>query len=215
MASQITDNLIVCSTACSTTETPKLHITGLLWVESTCDRWFPLHAWIPLRKQCEKYFHVMTFLSHRGLAKHWKLRAWCLIVICCHWSPSVVIIGAMASQITGVSIDYSAVWSGADQRKHQSSASLAFVRGIHRCLEWTQNCYYDDFRFCEMFVILRKIICNCICWLISLGRFHQIISQSALFRTLACCRLSTKQLLHSMITTICHDILDSVNKSNM
>ena len=36
---------------------------------------------------------------------------------------------AMASQITGVSIVYSTVCSGADQRKHQSSASLAFVRG--------------------------------------------------------------------------------------
>ena len=33
----------------------------------------------------------------------------------------------MASQITGVSIVYSTVCSGADQRKHQSSASLAFV----------------------------------------------------------------------------------------
>ena len=40
---------------------------------------------------------------------------------------------AMASQITGVSNVCSAVGSGAaDQRKHQSSASLAFVRGIHR-----------------------------------------------------------------------------------
>ena len=42
-----------------------------------------------------------------------------------------VIMGAMASQITGVSIVYSTVCSGADQRKHQSSASLAFVGGIH------------------------------------------------------------------------------------
>ena len=39
---------------------------------------------------------------------------------------------AMASQITGVTIVYSTVCSGADQRKHQSFASLAFVRGIHR-----------------------------------------------------------------------------------
>ena len=39
---------------------------------------------------------------------------------------------AMASLIIGVSIVYSTVCSGADQRKHQSSASLAFVRGIHR-----------------------------------------------------------------------------------
>ena len=33
--------------------------------------------------------------------------------------------GAMASQITSLTIVYSIVYSGADQRKHQSSASLA------------------------------------------------------------------------------------------
>ena len=38
----------------------------------------------------------------------------------------------MASQITSLTVVYSMVYSGADQRKHQSSASLAFVRGIHR-----------------------------------------------------------------------------------
>ena len=38
----------------------------------------------------------------------------------------------MASQITSLTIVYSTVYSGANQRKHQSSASLAFVRGIHR-----------------------------------------------------------------------------------
>ena len=36
--------------------------------------------------------------------------------------------GVMASQITSLTIVYSTVYSGADQRKHQSSASLAFVR---------------------------------------------------------------------------------------
>ena len=40
--------------------------------------------------------------------------------------------GVMASQITILTIVYSTVYSGADQRKHQRSASLAFVRGIHR-----------------------------------------------------------------------------------
>ena len=39
-----------------------------------------------------------------------------------------VIMGAMASQITSLAIVYSTVYSGSDQRKHQSSASLAFVR---------------------------------------------------------------------------------------
>ena len=40
--------------------------------------------------------------------------------------------GAIASQITSLTIVYSIVYSNADQRKHQSSASLAFVRGMHR-----------------------------------------------------------------------------------
>ena len=59
----------------------------------------------------------------------------------CQWSPPSsglvmhyddVIMGAIASQITSLTIVYSTVYSGADQSKHQSSASLAFVWGIHR-----------------------------------------------------------------------------------
>ena len=42
-----------------------------------------------------------------------------------------VIMSATASQITGASIACSTVDSGADERKHQRSASLAFVRGIN------------------------------------------------------------------------------------
>ena len=42
-----------------------------------------------------------------------------------------VIKSAMAYQITSRTIVYSIVYPGADQWKHQSSASLAFVRGIH------------------------------------------------------------------------------------
>ena len=43
-----------------------------------------------------------------------------------------VIMTTLASQISSLAIVYSIVHSDADQRKHQSSASLAFVRGIHR-----------------------------------------------------------------------------------
>ena len=43
----------------------------------------------------------------------------------------------MASQITSLTIVYSSVYSGTGQRKHQSSSSLAYVRGIHR---WPMNC---------------------------------------------------------------------------
>ena len=48
----------------------------------------------------------------------------------CHYND--VIMTMMASQITSLTVVYSNVYSDADQRKHQSSASLAFVWGIHR-----------------------------------------------------------------------------------
>ena len=51
-----------------------------------------------------------------------------------HYSD--VMMGAMTSQITSLTIVSSTVYSGEDQRKHQSSASLAFVWGIHR---WPVN----------------------------------------------------------------------------
>ena len=47
-----------------------------------------------------------------------------------------VIMSAMASQITSLTIVYSPVYSGTDQRKHQRSASLASVCVIHR---WPVN----------------------------------------------------------------------------
>ena len=43
-----------------------------------------------------------------------------------------VMMTTMASQITSLTVVYSTVYSDTDQRKHQSSASLAFVWGIHR-----------------------------------------------------------------------------------
>ena len=52
----------------------------------------------------------------------------------CHYNDFIM--NAMASRITGVSSVCSTVCSGADQRKHQSSASLTFVGGIHR---WPVN----------------------------------------------------------------------------
>ena len=55
-----------------------------------------------------------------------------MCIICYGIDYSDVIMSAAASQITGLSIVYLIVCLGADQRKHQSSAPLAFVRGIHR-----------------------------------------------------------------------------------
>ena len=81
---------------------------------------------------------------------------------CNHFSD--VVISATTSQITGVSVVYSAVCSGTDQRKHQSSASLAFGRGIRR---WPVSSPHKGSRTRKMFpfdVIMtcsyRLVVCN-------------------------------------------------------
>ena len=63
----------------------------------------------------------LILISHTGNTLPW------LII---HYND--VIMGEMTYQITSLTIVYSIVYSDADQRKYQSSASLAFVRGIHR-----------------------------------------------------------------------------------
>ena len=57
-----------------------------------------------------------------------------LALLTSHYSD--VIMSAMASQITGISMVCSTVCSGTDQRKHQRSASLPYVRGIQ---QWPMN----------------------------------------------------------------------------
>ena len=52
------------------------------------------------------------------------------------WHYNDVILSSMASKITSPTIVYSTVYSDTDKRKHQSSATLAFVRGIRR---WPVN----------------------------------------------------------------------------
>ena len=78
---------------------------------------------------------------------------------CTNWHYNDVIMNAMASQITGVSIVWSNVGSDADQRKRQSSASLAFVWGIHR---WPVNSPHKGPVTRKMFsfddVIMGKVI---------------------------------------------------------
>ena len=57
------------------------------------------------------------------------------------------IMSAMASEITSLTIVYSSIYSGADQRKHQSSASLAFVReftGDHKWPVTRKKFPFDD-----------------------------------------------------------------------
>ena len=62
----------------------------------------------------------IAYLMYTGSVFHW--------FISLQWRHN----GAIASQITSFTIVYLTVYSDADQRKHQSAASLAFVWGIHR-----------------------------------------------------------------------------------
>ena len=84
----------------------------------------------------------------------------CCIVLQDHYSD--VIMGAMAFQITSLTIVYSTLYSNPDQRKHESSTSLAFVRGIHRSPvnsphKWTVT--WKMFPFDDVIkIIIRQVI---------------------------------------------------------
>ena len=72
-----------------------------------------------------------------------------------------VIMSLMASQITGVLVVYSTVCSGADQRKHQSSASLGSTRGI---LQWPVNSPHKGPVTRKMFPLDDVIVMFYLCW---------------------------------------------------
>ena len=89
---------------------------------------------ISMRKDNTLWKFSMSFIhrtnsSGKNLVEIFDTHSWALTYLK-HYSD--VIIGTMAYQITSITIVYSTIYSGADQRKHQSSGSLAFVRGIHR-----------------------------------------------------------------------------------
>ena len=73
-------------------------------------------------------FLAKLSLSHAPLLIHITL------IDQMHYSD--IIVSVMASQITGVSIVCPTVGSSADQRKHQSSASLAFMQEEFTCDRW-------------------------------------------------------------------------------
>ena len=87
------------------------------------------HYYLPWR---HRHFEVSTKWStfcwphFQMYSPRWKLR------YCYQNHYDDVIMSTIASQITSLTIVYSTVYSSADQSKHQSSASLAFVWEIHR-----------------------------------------------------------------------------------
>ena len=103
--------------------------------------WIGFHKWAKRLIFSQKYHHPIA-----ALLWWWfhLLRKQTGVVARLPTAASVrhyndVIMNAMASQIISLTIVYSILYSGADQRKPKSSASLAFVWGIHRWQVITQR----------------------------------------------------------------------------
>ena len=92
---------------------------------------------------------------------------WQMLLCCACLHYSDVMMDAMASQITSPTIVYSTVYSGADQRKYQSFASLPFVRGIQR---WPVNSSHKGpvkrkmFPFDDVIMVYVCIPCLTLVW---------------------------------------------------
>ena len=86
----------------------------------------------PIQRSHRVYLFVRGARHHRNWMIDWCTACHDLVI----WHYGDVIMCAIASQITSLTIVYSTVYSDAVQRKHQSSASLAYVRWIHR---WPVN----------------------------------------------------------------------------
>ena len=94
---------------------------------------------------------------------------------------------AMAPHITSIRIVCSTVYSGADQRKHQSCASLSLVRGIHR---WPVNSSHKGpvtrkmFSFDDVIMWYCKIHCIAVFYVGSLHFFVIIGNVGKVVKTL-------------------------------
>ena len=100
----------------------------------------PRRIWVKVSHECRTWntvIHVVliwhgmiTYADAPSVKDKSHCIRGCAISYCVHYTD--VIMTTMASQITSLTVVYSTVYSDADQRKHQSSASLAFVWAIHR-----------------------------------------------------------------------------------
>ena len=87
-----------------------------------------------------------------------------LMTFCEHYND--IIMSTMASQITSLTIVYSTVYSGGDQRQNQSCASLAFAPGIHRCpslsnfkaISWFKLPIFENFVTSRELTIRRPVL---------------------------------------------------------
>ena len=98
-----------------------------IWTNTSCE--FIMNDCVTTTKQSTSAAFLLCVTLYPYIAMYRSSK-----VYMPHYSD--VIIGAVASQIISFTIVHFTVYTGADQRKHQSSASLAFVWGIFR---WPVN----------------------------------------------------------------------------
>ena len=134
-----------------------------VWANLLLFRLLTARGKIIVKRDCciRQWAHILT--SSPGMCLMLLTReAWLCVRTLANYSD--VIMSTKAFQITGVSIVYSTICSSANQRKHQSSASLAFVRGIHR---WPMNSPHKGSVTRKMFpfddVIMQQACVWC-CW---------------------------------------------------
>ena len=109
------------------------------WTTFTNTDWWNYDRMVPRPSDCEPGPHIITAIWRcRKPFSQWQcsfqLKAaqpFANRLATAPYCYNVVIMSAMVSQITNLTIVYLTVFLCADQRKHQSSASLAFMRGIH------------------------------------------------------------------------------------
>ena len=116
-------------------------------------------AYILFRPKCMNSLYLCD--SEVSILASSTKKSWHRNTFCMYYSD--VIMSAIASQIIDVSIVCSTVCSGADQRKHQSSVSLAFVRGIHR---WPGDSPHERSVTQEMFLRDDAIMLLALCEMI-------------------------------------------------
>ena len=128
------------------------HYVNLLATRENRDVWR-----VASREQC--------YSVHRSFSTRTRSRFTC---------SKTSLITTMASQITSLTVVYSTVSSDAYQRKHQSTAPLAFVWGIHRdrwiprtkdqlrgkCFHLMKSscCVYPEARYLVLFFLITPLI---------------------------------------------------------
>ena len=119
------------------------HYHGFLQADLSRTTWYNNSIWsLLLNTHCNTAIKQAMLKRLGSCLCYWQFCLVTMIMVHClsvkhmlmispmHYND--VIMSVMASEITSLMIVYSTFYSGTDQRKHKSSTSLAFVRGVHQ-----------------------------------------------------------------------------------